>query len=165
MVNLPRKSGHLRDHFSETKVNRYRGFDSLPCISVPSVEEGCEPRRVSSSPPGPGEVVGEQDAARRVNGGRARTVGGAAFERARMAQGRAKASARRSRMSGINVGIDVAKAELVVAVLPSGESFTEVNDERAVVRLVKRLSALRCERIVLEASGGYETRSEEHTSE
>jgi transposase len=60
-------------------------------------------------------------------------------------------------MSGINVGIDVAKDELVVAVLPSGESFTEVNDERAVMRLVKRLSALRCERIVLEASGGYET--------
>ena len=60
-------------------------------------------------------------------------------------------------MSGINVGIDVAKEELVVAVLPSGESFTEVNDERAVMRLVKRLSALRCERIVLEASGGYET--------
>jgi transposase len=60
-------------------------------------------------------------------------------------------------MSGINVGIDVAKEELVVAVLPSGELFTEVNDERAVMRLVKRLSALRCERIVLEASGGYET--------
>ena len=60
-------------------------------------------------------------------------------------------------MSGVNVGIDVAKEELVVAVLPSSELFTEVNDERAVMRLVKRLSALRCERIVLEASGGYET--------
>jgi transposase len=60
-------------------------------------------------------------------------------------------------MSGINVGIDVAKDALAVAVLPSGESFTELNDERAVTRLVKRLSALGCERIVLEASGGYET--------
>src|ERR1039458_8847604 len=90
MVNLPRKSGHLRDHFSETKVNRYRGFDSLPCISVPTVEEGNEPRRVSSSLPGPGEVVGEQDAARRVNRGRARTVAGAALERARIAQGRGR---------------------------------------------------------------------------
>jgi len=60
-------------------------------------------------------------------------------------------------MPGINVGIDVAKDELAVAVLPSGESFIELNDERAVMRLVQRLSALGCERIVLEASGGYET--------
>jgi transposase len=60
-------------------------------------------------------------------------------------------------MASINVGIDVGKDELVVAVLPGGESFTEVNDERAVTRLVKRLGALGCERIVLEASGGYET--------
>lgn len=59
-------------------------------------------------------------------------------------------------MASINVGIDVGKDELAVAVLPSGELFTEVNDERAVTRLVKRLSALGCERIVLEASGGYE---------
>jgi transposase len=61
------------------------------------------------------------------------------------------------RMPGINVGIDVAKDELAVAVLPSGESFIELNDERAVTRLVQRLSAMGCERIVLEASGGYET--------
>ncbi len=60
-------------------------------------------------------------------------------------------------MASINVGIDVGKSELAVAVLPSGESFTEVNDERAVMRLVQRLSALGCERVVLEASGGYET--------
>jgi transposase len=59
-------------------------------------------------------------------------------------------------VASINVGIDVGKDELAVAVLPSGELFTEVNDERAVTRLVKRLSALGCERIVLEASGGYE---------
>ena len=59
-------------------------------------------------------------------------------------------------MTSSNVGIDVGKDELVVAVRPSGESFTEVNDERAAARLVKRLSALGCERIVLEASGGYE---------
>ena len=59
-------------------------------------------------------------------------------------------------MASINVGIDVGKDELVVAVRPSGESFIEVNDERAAARLVKRLSALGCERVVLEASGGYE---------
>jgi hypothetical protein len=32
------------------------------------------------------------------------------------------------RMPGINVGIDVGKDELAVAVLTSGESFIEVND-------------------------------------
>ncbi len=60
-------------------------------------------------------------------------------------------------MASIDVGIDVGKDDLAVAVLPSGESFIELNDERAVTRLVQRLSALGCERIVLEASGGYET--------
>ena len=60
-------------------------------------------------------------------------------------------------MASINVGIDVGKDALAVAVLPGGESFTEVNDERAVTRLVKRLGAFGCERIVLEASGRYET--------
>ena len=55
-------------------------------------------------------------------------------------------------MASINVGIDVGKDELAVALLPDGESFIEVNDERAVSRLVKRLGALGCERIVLEAS-------------
>jgi hypothetical protein len=29
MVNLARKPSHLRDHFSETKVNRYRGWGVL----------------------------------------------------------------------------------------------------------------------------------------
>lgn len=60
-------------------------------------------------------------------------------------------------MASINVGIDVGKDELAVALLPDGESFTEVNAKRAVTRLVKRLGALGCGRIVLEASGGYET--------
>jgi transposase len=60
------------------------------------------------------------------------------------------------RTASINLGIDVGKDELAVARLPGGETFTEVNDERAVTRLVKRLGALGCERIV-RASGGYET--------
>jgi transposase len=57
----------------------------------------------------------------------------------------------------LNVGIDVAKAELVVAVRPSGERFTVKNDEQGLAQLVKRMTQLRPERIVLEASGGYET--------
>ena len=54
------------------------------------------------------------------------------------------------------VGIDVAKAELVISILPSAERFTVTNDERGVRTLVERLRALPPTLIVLEATGGYE---------
>jgi transposase len=54
------------------------------------------------------------------------------------------------------VGIDVAKAELVVSILPSAERFTVANDERGVRTLVERLRSLEPMLIVLEATGGYE---------
>jgi transposase len=54
------------------------------------------------------------------------------------------------------VGIDVAKTELVVSVVPSTERFTVANDERGVRTLVERLRALTPMLIVLEATGGYE---------
>ena len=54
------------------------------------------------------------------------------------------------------VGIDVAKAELVVAVRPTGERWTVANDERGVRTLVDRLRRESVELIVLEATGGYE---------
>jgi transposase len=54
------------------------------------------------------------------------------------------------------VGIDVAKAELVVSLLPSVERFTVANDDRGVHTLVERLRALRPTLIVLEATGGDE---------
>jgi transposase len=54
------------------------------------------------------------------------------------------------------VGIDVAKAELVLAVRPSGERWTVANDERGVRTLVDRFRADRPDLIVLEATGGYE---------
>lgn len=54
------------------------------------------------------------------------------------------------------VGIDVAKAELVVSILPSAERFTVANDERGVRTLVERLRPLAPQLIVLEATGGYE---------
>ncbi len=55
------------------------------------------------------------------------------------------------------MGIDVAKERLDVALLPGGKEFSEPNDAGAIKRLVKRLLALGCERVALEASGGYET--------
>jgi transposase len=54
------------------------------------------------------------------------------------------------------IGIDVAKAELVVAARPSGERWTVANDERGVKTLVDRLMQEKPELIVLEATGGYE---------
>lgn len=54
------------------------------------------------------------------------------------------------------IGIDVAKAELVVAARPSGERWTVANDERGVRTLVERLRVQAPELIVLEATGGYE---------
>lgn len=53
-------------------------------------------------------------------------------------------------------GIDVAKAELVVSVVPSAERFTVTNDEGGVRTLVDRLHIIRPQLIVLEATGGYE---------
>lgn len=55
-----------------------------------------------------------------------------------------------------NIGIDVSKARLDVAVRPSGEAFSVANDESGRTQLRKRLAKLKPERIVLEPSGGYE---------
>lgn len=54
------------------------------------------------------------------------------------------------------VGIDVAKAELVVAIHPTQERWTVANDERGVRTLVERLRSVPPTLIVLEATGGYE---------
>jgi transposase len=54
------------------------------------------------------------------------------------------------------IGIDVAKAELVVSMLPTGERLTVANDERGVQTLVSQLGAKSPTLIVLEATGGYE---------
>jgi len=54
------------------------------------------------------------------------------------------------------VGIDVAKAELVVATRPGTERGTTRNDEAGVRELTQRLVAAAPELIVLEATGGYE---------
>jgi transposase len=58
---------------------------------------------------------------------------------------------------GVFVGVDVSKEKLDVAIRPSGEFLSEPNEQRSVRRLVNRLKSLACSRIVLEATGGYET--------
>lgn len=54
------------------------------------------------------------------------------------------------------VGVDVAKAELVISSMPTNERWTVGNDERGVRTLIERLRALAPQLIVLEATGGYE---------
>src|SRR5215204_3501470 len=54
------------------------------------------------------------------------------------------------------VGIDVAKAELVIATRPAGETWAVANDEAGVRALATRLGDAAPELVVLEATGGYE---------
>jgi len=54
------------------------------------------------------------------------------------------------------VGIDVAKADLVVAVRPTGERWIVANDDAGVTQLVRRLRRLAPVLVVLEATGGDE---------
>ena len=51
------------------------------------------------------------------------------------------------------VGIDVSKAQLDVAVRPSGETWTVAHDEAGLSALVARLRGLAPTLIVLEATG------------
>src|SRR5205809_1376233 len=54
------------------------------------------------------------------------------------------------------VGIDVAKAQLDIALRPSGERWAVPNDGGGVVTLVERLQTVHPTLIVLEATGGLE---------
>ena len=54
------------------------------------------------------------------------------------------------------VGIDVSKATLDVAIEPTRQRWQVANDEHGIQHLVERLGSLHPERIVLEATGGYE---------
>lgn len=54
------------------------------------------------------------------------------------------------------VGLDVAKAQLDVAVRPGGERWEVPNDEAGIAELVQRLRALAPALVVAEATGGFE---------
>ncbi len=56
------------------------------------------------------------------------------------------------------VGIDISKGSLDVAVLPANEGWKAVHDEEGIKTLVDRLERLQPTLIVLEATGGLETR-------
>lgn len=59
-------------------------------------------------------------------------------------------------VSLIFVGIDVSKAQLDVAIRPTGEKESVANDKAGIKALVKRLAKIEPTLIVLEATGGYE---------
>ena len=54
------------------------------------------------------------------------------------------------------VGIDVAKAQLGVALWPTGERWAVANDDTGIAALVARLQAVPPTLIVLDATGGYQ---------
>ncbi|NIO42032.1 MAG: IS110 family transposase, partial [Burkholderiales bacterium] len=56
----------------------------------------------------------------------------------------------------IYVGIDVSKAQLDIAIRPSGERGSVSNDQAGIKTLVKRLEEIQPPLIVLEATGGVE---------
>ena len=55
------------------------------------------------------------------------------------------------------IGIDVSKDVLEVAVRPSGERWTQANDEASIASLVQRLKQHVPTLVILEATGGFET--------
>jgi transposase len=55
------------------------------------------------------------------------------------------------------VGIDVSKATLDVAVLPSSEELQVANDANGIEALVKKFRSEAVDLVVMEATGGYET--------
>ncbi len=54
------------------------------------------------------------------------------------------------------IGIDVAKDRLDVHLRPFAKTIAVANDEEGIEKLIDILSPLHIERVVLEASGGYE---------
>src|SRR5215472_7507807 len=115
----------------------------LPPKSAEKRGTGC----VSSNPPGPSEAVKEQDATRPNTRSRARTVDGAAHERARIGlQGGVRAPVnerRRTAMGGVNAAIEVGKQQLVVQLGSQGEQFSEANEPRAIKRIAQAAFASR----------------------
>src|SRR5262249_15830790 len=132
-----------------------------PCISTTASQNRLRRGR-STDPSLPGGQSGEEQEPPRRNHRRSqvRTVAGNRLAPGRNAQGgRGSAKGEEEQMDkpAVWVGVDVSKEQLEVALRPSGEHFSLPNDERALRTLVKRLLPLKCARIVVEATGGYET--------
>src|SRR5271163_3384442 len=138
-----------------SRRNSSRNLD--PCICESAYQDSSG--RGRPEVPGSQEAVGEHGSPRPLaNASRARTVDRAAPRaRARIGQGRVGRPGRSGAMAAESyVGIDVSKAELVVAVRPSGERLTLANDRAGIKRLVGRLGELKPTLVVVEATGGLQ---------
>jgi len=62
----------------------------------------------------------------------------------------------------VYIGIDVSKAWLDIAVEPSGQFWRSENNDRAITELSDRLAGLAPSCIVVEATGGYESKLVQH---
>ena len=60
------------------------------------------------------------------------------------------------RKTTVNVGIDVGKFSLDIAIYEKGLHWQEPNNEDGIIRIFKRLAHYRVERLVMEATGRYE---------
>jgi transposase len=56
------------------------------------------------------------------------------------------------------IGIDVSKTWLDIAIHPTGESWREENTEAGSSKLIEHFQSMQIERIVVEATGGYESK-------
>ena len=56
----------------------------------------------------------------------------------------------------INVGIDTSQAQLDVGIIPSGEFCSFSNDEKGIMKLVKKLKSLNPTRVLIESTGRLE---------
>src|ERR1700691_6188385 len=128
-----------------------------PCICEPVYEDSSGLGRPQN--PGSEKAVGEHGSPGPLaNASTTRTVDRAAPPaRARIGQGRVGRQSRSGAMAGeLYAGIDLSKAELVVAVRPSGERMTLANERAGIKRLVGRLGELKPQLVVVEATGGLQ---------
>src|SRR5258708_22718246 len=155
-----RRSSSRGTKFAEIpnlRRNRQPRRTKVPCICESAYQDSSG--RGRPKVPGSKEAVGEHGSPGPLaNASRARTVDWAVPRaRARIGRGRVGRPRRRRAMAEeMYVGIDVSKAELVVAVRPSGERMTLANDRAGIKRLVGRLGELKPTLVVVEATGGLQ---------
>ena len=147
------------------RLSLERGFqgENLSCISKPqsSSANKLTAREMRVEQTDTSQVARDRHRARSLRPSRDEPVQlpGPVKEPASARTGRGRKAARvEQRMPNDEsfVGIDVSKAVLEVAVHPSGEHWKVPNDPDGIGDLVSRLQQLAPERIVLEATGGWE---------
>jgi transposase len=132
------RSPCMTEGCSATVVERHAARQTTQPLVLETVPQR---GRLAESTPNPNSCQGQQPVSART--GRSRHMCGAEVVRPMTAP-------------QTYVGIDVSQATLDVAVVPTDECWQAPNDEPGIAQLVQRITALAPERVVLEATGGYE---------